>query len=206
MAKSGINKARYWVGICSPENMRDDWHETIDDLLQVPYAYCEHTLDKDSKSEHRKDHVHVILVFSNTTTRRYALSVLNLLSVDGKTCCSTVEACVSIRRSYDYLIHDTDSARKAGKYQYPPEARVTGNTFDIGAYEQIGTAEKQQMLKELIGFIIAGGYTTINEFTVAAVNDFDERYWEIIVAYNGTIERYCRGNYLKWKRENEKAK
>ena len=32
--------------------MRPDWREKIDDLLQLPYAYCEHTADKDSKSEY----------------------------------------------------------------------------------------------------------------------------------------------------------
>ena len=50
------------------ENMRPDWREAIDDLLQLPYAYCEHTADKDSKSEHRKDHVHIIVAKSNTTS------------------------------------------------------------------------------------------------------------------------------------------
>ena len=54
-------------------------------------------------------------------------------------------------------------------------------------------------MKELVGYIIANGFTTINDFTVAAMNDFDGCYWEIIVGYNGTLERYCRGNYLKRK-------
>ena len=62
---------------------------------------------------------------------------------------------------------------------------------------------KQEMLKELVGYIIANGFTTINDFTVAAMNDFDGCYWEIIVGYNGTLERYCRGNYLKRKAKAE---
>lgn len=33
-------------------------------------AYCEHVADVDGKGEHRKDHVHVIIVFGNTTTYR----------------------------------------------------------------------------------------------------------------------------------------
>ena len=35
------------------------------------------------------------------------------------------------------------------------------------------------------------------------MNDFDGCYWEIIVGYNGTLERYCRGNYLKRKAKAE---
>ena len=54
MAK--IDKARFWTGVLYPENMREDWKEVIGDTLQYPYAYCQHSQDKDSKSEHRKDH------------------------------------------------------------------------------------------------------------------------------------------------------
>ena len=37
---------------------------------------------------------------------------------------------------YNYLIHDTDSCRKQGKYLYKVEDRICGNGFDIGLYEQ----------------------------------------------------------------------
>lgn len=40
-----IAKARYWWAVLYQENMRPDWRETIDDLLQLPYAYCEHTAE-----------------------------------------------------------------------------------------------------------------------------------------------------------------
>lgn len=198
-----IAKARYWWAVLYQENMRPDWRETIDDLLQLPFAYCEHTADKDSKSEHRKDHVHIIVAKSNTTSYKHIMEVFNLLSAPGKKALNTCEACVNIRHCYDYLIHDTDSCRKQGKEQYDPSRRITGNNFDIGAYEQISSAQKQEMLKELVGYIIANGFTTINDFTVAAMNDFDGCYWEIIVGYNGTLERYCRGNYLKRKAKAE---
>ena len=39
-------KARYWTGVCYPENMRDDWKELVEDLLGVPTAYCVHDKDK----------------------------------------------------------------------------------------------------------------------------------------------------------------
>lgn len=70
-----ITKARFWTGVLYPENMREDWEITIGDVVQYPYAYCKHTRDKDSKSEHRKDHVHLLLAFPNTTTYQHALSV-----------------------------------------------------------------------------------------------------------------------------------
>ena len=198
-----IGNARYWWAVLYQENMRPDWREKIDDLLQLPYAYCEHTADKDSKSEHRKDHVHIIVAKSNTTSYKHIMEVFSLLSAPGKKALNTCEACVNIRHCYDYLIHDTDSCRKLGKHQYDPSERITGNGFDIGNYEQISTAEKQHMLKELTWFIMSEGYETINEFTQPALERFGEQYWEIIVGNNGTLERYCRGNYLKRKAKAE---
>lgn len=201
MAK--IGNARYWWAVLYQENMRPDWREAIDDLVQLPYAYCEHKADRDSKSVHRKDHVHIILAKNNTTSYKHIMGVFNLLSAEGKKALNTCEACVDIRHCYDYLIHDTASCRKQGKEQYDPSERVTGNNFDIGSFEQISTAQKQEMLKELVGYIISGGFMTIADFTVAAMRDYDDSYWEIIVGYNGTLERYCRSNYLKAKRLKE---
>ena len=127
---------------------------TIGDVLQYPYAYCKHTQDKDSKSEHRKDHVHIIIAFPNTTTYKHSMSVFDLLSADGKKALNKVEAVIGIRNVYDYLIHDTEACRKQGKELYPVEDRITGNNFDIGSYEQLGTAEKNDMTKELCNAIM----------------------------------------------------
>ena len=147
-----INKARYWQAVMYPENMVEGWQDRIADIVQVPFAYCvhseavsythldvykrQHSEDTDEKSEHRKDHIHLIIVFPNTTTYKHAMSVFGLL---GDKALNTCEACVNIRHCYDYLIHDTESCRKAGKHEYDPSERITGNNFDIGAYEQIST-------------------------------------------------------------------
>ena len=60
-----IDKSRYWQAVCWLENMVDGWQDSIGDLLQLPYAYCIHDMDTDSMSEHRKNHVHIIIVFPN---------------------------------------------------------------------------------------------------------------------------------------------
>lgn len=199
-----IGNARYWWAVLYQENMRPDWRECIDDLIQLPYAYCEHLASQDSKSEHRKDHVHIIVAKNNTTSYKHIMSVFNLLSAQGKKALNTCEACVDIRHCYDYLIHDTKSCEKLGKEKYDPSQRITGNNFDIGAYEQISAAEKQDMLWDLIGFIMSEGFTNINDFTAAAVVAYPKEYKQIIVGYNGTLERYCAGNYKKQRYRAEK--
>ena len=78
-----------------------------------------------------------------------------------------------------------------------------GNNFDIGQLEQLSTKDKQDMLFELVGFIMVEKFETINDFTTAALREFPEQYREIIVGYNSILERYCRGNYLNAERKRK---
>lgn len=202
MAENTITKARYWWAVLYQENMIEDWRDKIADEVQLPFAYCEHTKDTDTKSEHRKDHVHLILVFPNTTTYSHALNVFKLL---GDKSVNTCKAVVNIRNAYDYLIHDTDACRKAGKHLYDPSERILGNNFDIGSYEQISAEEKQERLLELVDFIRQNHYMDISTFTFDALETFGRDYWEIIVGYNANLERYCRSEYQKWERKQKFA-
>ncbi|WP_431190287.1 Rep family protein [Escherichia coli] len=195
-----INKARYWQAVMYPENMVEGWQDRIADIVQVPFAYCVHSEDTDEKSEHRKDHIHLIIVFPNTTTYKHAMSVFGLL---GDKALNTCEACVNIRHCYDYLIHDTESCRKAGKHEYDPSERITGNNFDIGAYEQISTEEKQGMLQELVDYALAKKIMNMADFMLMTAVDFGAEYFGIIVGYNAMLERICRGNYLKYSEQKE---
>ena len=79
-ANAGETKVKLWEGICYPENMRDDWQDEIDDILQVPFAYAVHDIDHDQKSTQRKTHAHVIVVWGGNTTRKAIINVLNRLS------------------------------------------------------------------------------------------------------------------------------
>lgn len=196
---SKIDKARFWTGVLYPENMRTDWETAIGDIVQLPYAYCYHTQDKDTKSEHRKDHVHLILSFPNTTTYKHAMSVFGLLSAEGKKALNKIEAVINIRNMYDYLIHDTETCKKQGKELYPAEVRITGNNFDIGAYEQLGVAEKNDMCRELCNDIINNGFVNFADFYVYVISTYeDTNYFEILKTYSGLFERLTRANYQKW--------
>lgn len=193
-----INKARYWWAVLYPENMREDWREAIDDLVQVPYAYCVHDLDHDSKSEHRKEHVHLILVFPNTTTRKHAMTVFSLLNAEGKKAFNTCQAIINIRHAYDYLIHDTPTCEKQGKELYSKDCRVEGNGFDIGLYEQVSEAEKLRMLQELADFIIDEGFVEFASFYMAACEKFDASYFQIIAHRSTFLEKLTKGNYQRY--------
>ena len=194
-------KSRYWGCVMYPENMVEDWEIRIGDLLQgLPYAYCLHHADRDTKSEHRKDHIHLILAFATTTTYKHAMDVFGELNAPGRKAFNTCQQVHSIRGQYDYLIHDTETCKKQGKELYPKEARITGNNFDIGAFEQVSVAEKRAICKELAQIAIEKKSINFADFFQFVASEYvdDDTYFEVLLSYSGFFERLTKGNYQKW--------
>lgn len=197
MANQGVGSAKYWVGILYPENMIEDWKECIGDTVEVAYAYCVHDKDLDNDGDDRKVHLHLILAFPNTTTYKNAFSVFSTLNAPGRVCVNTVQKVINIRQKYEYLIHNTDDCRKKNKHLYDVKERITGNNFDIGAFEQISSAEKNKMLLELCNDISQNGFTNFADFYLYVMSNYDDNYFEILKGYSGFLERLTRGNYQK---------
>lgn len=198
-------KNRYWACVMYPENMVPDWEITIGDLLQgLPVAYALHHIDHDTKSEHRKDHVHLIVAFPNTTTYKNAMSVFAHLNAPGRRAFNTCKAVFHIRGAYDYLIHDTEACRKEGKELYPKESRICVNNFDIGAFEQISLAEKHEVTKELAKVIIERKFVNFTDFYMFVLTEYEDSvYSEIVETKSGFFERLTKGNYQKWQLAQE---
>lgn len=197
MANSGA-KARYWTGVLYPENMRDDWKEEIGDLIQLPYAYCIHDKDTDDAEDGRKVHVHIIIVFPNTTTYKNAFSVYSKLNAEGKVSVNRIENVINIRQMYEYLIHNTETCKKKNKHLYNKQERIVGNLFDIGDYEQVSVAEKNRMLQELCNIIVQENYMNFADFYMYVMTNYDEGYFEVLKGHNGFLERLTKGNYQRY--------
>ena len=197
-------KTKYWVGVGYPESMKDDWKESIGDTLELPYAYCVHDKDKNGHDGDRKTHVHLIVVWPNTTTYKNALSVFNRLSAEGKTAFNKIEPIANIRHKYDYLIHDTEDSRKKKKYLYDESERIEGNNFDIGNYEQTSLEDKKSMRRELSLKIFEMGFTNYIDFYMLVISDFGTEYEDIVTTYSGHFDRLIRGNYHKWEQARER--
>ena len=193
----GKEKNKYWVGVLYPENMIEEWESKIGDLLELPFCYCLHNADKDSKSEHRKDHLHLIIVFPNTTTYNHAMTVFNRLSAEGKQAINTCQAVINIRSKYEYLIHNTETCKKQNKELYDKSCRISGNNFDIGNYEQVSLAEKSMMCKELCDCIVENGFSNFADFYLFVMSNYDSDYFAILQSYSGLFERLTKANYQK---------
>ena len=196
-------RARYWWCKAYTENMVDDWRDVIGDLLELPYAYCIHDQDKVSTGEDRKEHVHILIAWGNTTTGSAALKVFQRLSAPGKNCLQKgheIEACINVMHAYEYLIHNTDDCRKRGKYLYPAECRVTGNNFDIGAYETLTALDKTKMALELCNEIIEHRIFNFADFLTdtLARHGGDVNYFEVIKTYSGLFDRTINGVWKKY--------
>lgn len=190
------DKTKYWTAVLYPENMVDGWREDIGELLQVPYAYCLH--DKDMEKDGRtfkKEHLHIVIVFPNTTTYNHAESVLRRLEKPEQRAFNTVERVISIRYMYDYLIHDTEDCRKKKKHIYDLSERILGNGFEIGAYEQMGAKEKNDIAKKLCDIIIEMGFTNFTAFYAYIMQNGTAEQFEVIKTYSGLFERLTKGNW-----------
>lgn len=197
--------AKYWVGVGYPESMKPDWKDVIGETLQLPYAYCVHDKDKTGHNGDRKEHVHIMIVFPNTTTYKHALSVMNGLSADGKTAFNKIERVINVRFMYDYLIHDTEDSQKKKKHLYDKSERIEGNNFDIGNYEQVSLGDKKDMRRELSLAIFNEGFTNYIDFYMWVLSNFDTSYEDIVSTYSGHFDRLIRGNYHKWEQARERA-
>lgn len=196
-----INKARYWWAVLWLENLPEGWQILLADLIQLPFAYVIHDKDLDKEGENRKPHVHLIIAFPNTTTYKHAMEVFRLLG--GDKAVNTCQAIVNIRHAYNYLIHDTDSCRDAGKHQYEASERKVGNGFDIGFYEQVSQADKQAKLREILDFTRDNMITNMAEFwdAFSVAYPDDALAFEVFTGYNSLIDRLCTGNYKALKKQ-----
>lgn len=190
-------KARYWTAVGYTDNMRDDWQEVIANQLQYPYVYCIHDKDKQGDGDDRKTHVHIVVAYGNTTTYKTALALFRKLNKEGCEAFNTCQPVANIRYMYDYLIHDTEDSKKKGKYPYDKSERITGNNFDIGAFEQVGTADKKRMRRELGKLIYDHGFTNYLDFYFYVCNNFDSEYEDVICSYSGHFARLVKGSYQR---------
>lgn len=194
-------KARYFVAVLYPESMIPNWQDVIDDTLQVPYCYCIH--DKDVLQDGttlRKPHVHIMVAFNNSTTTKHALEVFNLLCQKDKGI-KYCEMVVSVRNKYEYLIHNTNGAKKANKHLYDVSERISGNNFDIGAYEQLSTADKREMRKAIASIVNACGFTNFAELDEYVRTKMSDEYYDEFICHQGYFANLVRGCYNSLKTE-----
>lgn len=100
------------------------------------YAYAYHDKDVREDGTLKEPHIHLLIVTYCTCTlsavRRWFYGFVK----DGKDVTTTAQKMTDEYEMYEYLIHNTLSAKAAGKYQYDKSIRVTNDPIYWQAYEQ----------------------------------------------------------------------
>lgn len=129
-------KKRCFSFILYLENLRPDWEDALQSVVQLPCCYAIHDAPEDLQG--RKSHVHLMISWSGPVTDKSALELVNSsLSAQGFKCCSTLQAVNNPFYMYQYLIHVSSDAVKKGKYRYPASARVSLNGFSVESPELV---------------------------------------------------------------------
>lgn len=192
---------RVWACILYPENMLDNWRDCIGDIIQRPYCYCVHDKDfrnKYNAPEERKIHIHLMVAYGNNTSENAIYNLVIQLSKDPINRPCAYFRCISVEPKYyyNYLIHDTESAKKQGKYQYDPKDRICGNNFDIGILEQLSLDEINEISHELTIFMRTYCFTDFASFQYAVIDNFDSpKYEEIARKQHGYFANLAKGNF-----------
>ena len=194
-------KTRYFVAVMYPESMIPNWKDEIDDIIQRPFAYCIHDKDlcKDGVTL-RKEHVHIMIAFNNSTTTKHALEVYNLLSQKGKNI-KYCEMVINVRNKFEYLIHNTEKAKKDGKYLYDESERILGNSFDIGAYEQLSLSDKRNIRKSIAAIINKFHFLSFSELDEYVREHLSDEYYDEFTSHQGYFANLVRGHYNSLKSE-----
>lgn len=197
------DKARYWTAVIYPNQLIPDFDDKISELLQIPFCYILHDKDiNEADKERRKAHYHIMICFNNTTTYSNALDTFNLLTVPN----NRVNICkkvMNVRYLYNYFIHDTDDCKKKGKYLYDKDCRICGNNFDIGSYEQLSLAEKDDIIQELKRTIYNNGFYNFLDFSIYVDENFSIEYSKIVNHHVSLFTQLCKGNYQRLQFKHE---
>lgn len=201
-----VTKSKYWWAILWLENLRPDWQQEIDKIIQNPYAYCIHDKDIDEIAEGRKPHVHVMVAYTGPTTYKSMMNIFHEFDVSpSRPCVNTCERIKNVRYAYEYLIHNTEDSQRKKKFLYPASSRIEGLNFDIGLLEQKSLEEKRSMVRELSKEIAHCCLTNYLDFYLYVLDNYTPDYEDVVISYSGHFDRLTRGCYLKQKALDECA-
>lgn len=194
-------KAKFWVGILWVKSMVPDWKERLDLVLQMPYCYCLHDKDLTYHGDLKDPHVHVMVAYANTTTEKHIISVFNELSAHGAQACNKVFRVKGVEYMYNYLIHDTESAKKQGKHLYLSSERIEGLGWDTSLFNQMQQTDRLACICEIANEIKVANIQTYVDLDEHVMKTFDLSYYEILISYSSHFYRLVQGQWQKNKHE-----
>ena len=206
MEKENKGKSKYWTFEVYPE-MFEKFENEGDEIIQVPYAWCKH--DKDVKEvskelgsngvvQYKQAHIHVLVAYPASTTYK------NMMDIACKLGAKHIERVKSVNYLYEYLIHNTEDAKKKGKYQYSQEDRHSCNGFDIEDYKKVSGKDSIAYRLGLINIIKKNDIRYFDEFVSVVLESGDVQLIETLFSYHSFYSSFIKSyDYRKNKEEEE---
>ena len=190
--EKACNRTRNWVFIVYPESAPENWRTVLD---ETTVEWCESPLhDKDTNDDgsHKKDHIHVLMMYESVKTYEQVREVTQLINA------ANPQRCLSKKGSVRYFAH-LDNPEK---YQYNLTDIVAHNGFDVSEVLKPSNTERYYILKKMLQYIRDNkvmDYCDLVDF--AMDNELDD--WFEILADRNT---FFINSYITSNREKEKAR
>ncbi|MGX7014121.1 replication protein [Vagococcus silagei] len=179
---------RNWMILVYPESTREDWKETLNDLM-IPWACSPlHDKDTDDNGELKKPHYHCLLAFTNKKSYQQVLSIAKKLSAPNPKQCENVKGLI---RYFAHLDHPE-------KQQYDVNQIVGYFGFDTTYYLQATVAEKHNAQREIRQFITENHITEL--VSLYAYTDKHRPDWSSVI----NSQTYSINKYIESTRYSNK--
>lgn len=210
-----ITKARHFAFLLYPESIPDNWQELLESLAVSIAISPLHDLDKkedDALTDdeklivlkggivYKKPHYHVIYIARNPVSvesvRKKIKRKLGNVSI------THIEIIDDIKGTYEYLTHESKSAKAKNKHVYDKKDVVHLNDFDIDRYITLDQSEKKELKSKLLRIVSENHLVNVidllnflkshgEQYGISNMNDVTE----IISTNSGAFRLWFEGNY-----------
>jgi len=216
-------KKRFHTFIIYPESLPDDWKEILSGF-RLPMAISplhdkdevdeknltdeQKELIKKGEKVYKKAHYHVIYVSKNPVTTDAVRK--RLQRALGKDSVNLVQLVDNLFGMYEYLTHESETAKKAGKHVYDSKDIMLLNDFRIENYDALSPEEAKDISIRLVDIVVDNDIMNMREllrYLEAHKDDEDGiknmRELKFLLFRQGyKLRAFFDGNYQDVQREN----
>lgn len=222
--KEKKEKKRFHTFILYPESLPDDWKEILSGF-KLPMAISplhdkdevddkkltdeQKELIKNGGKVYKKEHYHVIYVSKNPVTTDAVRK--RLQRALGKDSVNLVQVVDNLFGMYEYLTHESETAKKAGKHVYDSKDTMLLNNFRIEDYDALSPEESKDISIRLIDIIVDNDIMNMRELLRYLEEHKDDedgiknmRELKFLLFRQGyKLRAFFDGNYQDVQRENK---
>lgn len=185
MVKVKDERTRNWTFVVYPESAPENWREIIDDL-HVPWVESPlHDRDVNPDGELKKPHWHVMIMFSSNK------SYSQIREITMKLRSPNPQKVANAKGMVRYFAHIDNPE----KYQYKKADILSHAGAEISGYLSVTTAERYELINEMMEFIGDQKITEIKDLLdYARCERFDD--WFPLLCDNSAyiVDAYIKSN------------